>query len=175
MFTLIITHTPLWIWALLAGLLSLGWSQTKQRQASLMRITIMPLVMIGLSLYGTISVFGSSALIVVTWLLAVFLSLSIFMSVSDKSSTTDIHYDQAKHQFTLPGSWIPMVLILSIFITKYIVGFMTAMQPNLAQQLNFTLTCTVLYGVFSGVFLARAAILWRIALSLHPTLQSKAA
>jgi hypothetical protein len=172
MFTFIITHTPLWIWALLAGLLVLGWSQTKQRQASLIRITIMPLVMIGLSLYGTISVFGSASIIVVTWLLSVLLSLSIFMSVSDKSG---IHYDQAKHQFTLPGSWIPMVLILSIFITKYIVGFMTAMQPNLTQQLNFTLACTVIYGLFSGVFLARAAILWRIALNLHPTLQSKAA
>jgi hypothetical protein len=126
----------------------------------LKRITLMPMVMIGLSLFGTMSVFGSDPKILLVWLCAGVLTSLL---VLQKASTATTHYDATSKLFTLPGSWVPLALIIGIFITKYVVGIMTAMQPNLAHELSFSLSCATLYGAFSGIFLARAARLWRLA------------
>ena len=60
MFYQIIIHTPVWVWALLALLLWLGIKQSRPGQPSLLRITVMPLVLTSLSLSGTVSAFGSA-------------------------------------------------------------------------------------------------------------------
>ena len=62
----------------------------------------------------------------------------------------------------LPGSWVPLALILGIFMKKYVVGFMTAMQPSLAQDANFAVPIAALYCAFSGVFLAGSIRSWRL-------------
>lgn len=167
MLNLIFTQTPIWVWILLAALLWLGLSQTVSRTASLKRITIMPLAMIGLSIFGTVTVFGTQLSILFAWLGAGAVMLSLILS---KASAAAIKYDAAKKIFSLPGSWVPLVLILGIFITKYAVGFMMAMQPLLAQDVNFALFFTTLYGAFSGVFLARAVSLWRVAFQADKSL-----
>lgn len=160
MLSLIITHTPIWVWALLAVLLWLGLSQTVKRSASLKRITLMPLAMIGISLFGTVSVFGSEPKILLAWSAAAAVMVAMVMRTA-KAAT--IHYDSEKRLFSLPGSWVPLLLIVGIFVTKYAVGFMTAIQPEVAQDMNFALGVATLYGAFSGVFLARAVVLWRLA------------
>jgi uncharacterized protein YneF (UPF0154 family) len=66
--------------------------------------------------------------------------------------------------FTLPTSWVPLLLILGIFLTKYIVGVELAMRPALARDDQYTLVVSVIYGLFSGIFIGRAARLWRLAL-----------
>lgn len=156
----ILNHTPIWVWALLAALLWLGLSQTVNRTASLKRISIMPLVMIGLSLLGTVSVFGSDAQLLLAWLLAGGLTTTLMLQ---KAPNAAIRYDASSRLFSLPGSWVPLLLILGIFVTKYTVGMMTAMQPELKHELGFSLSCATLYGAFSGVFLARALGLWQLA------------
>ncbi len=160
MLNLILTHTPIWVWALLVALLWLGYSQTFSRTASLKRITVMPLAMIGLSLFGTVSVFGSDPKILLAWLVA---GILMFSLVLRKTNFAASKYDAEKRLFSLSGSWIPLVLIIGIFVTKYVVGFMTAMQPALVHDFNFALFFVALYGAFSGVFLGRAAGLWRMA------------
>ncbi len=167
MLNLILTQTPKWVWLLLVALLWLGLSQTVCRTASLKRVTLMPLAMIGLSIFGTLSVFGTSITIVLAWLGAATAVLALILR---KTSSAAIHYDAGKRLFSLPGSWVPLVLILGIFITKYIVGFMTAMQPSLAQDAHFSLFFTTLSGAFSGVFLARAIGLWRLAFRVEKSL-----
>ena len=160
MLNLILTHTPIWVWALLAALLWLGLSQTVNRTASLKRVTLMPIAMVGLSLFGTVSVFGSDPIILLTWFAAAMLMTSLVVRAAKSAA---IKYDAEKRLFSLPGSWIPLVLIMGIFVTKYIVGFMTAMQPEFAHNINFASCVATLYGAFSGVFLARAIGLWRLA------------
>ena len=71
-------------------------------------------------------------------------------------------YDPARRQFQLPGSWVPMALIMGIFLTKYFVGVELALQPALARDSSFALQIALLYGVFNGLFAARALRLWRL-------------
>ena len=47
MFIAILQHTPVWVWGLLAVLVTLGLSQTRSRELSLTRVTVLPLVLLG--------------------------------------------------------------------------------------------------------------------------------
>lgn len=157
----ILANTPRWVWGLLLALLWLGFSQAVTRTASLRRITLMPLAMTGLSLYGTVTAFGADAQILLVWLSACGLIGTLVLQQALPVAT---RYDAATRRFHLPGSWVPLMLILGIFVTKYVVGAATALQPALARDASFSLGFGALYGAFSGVFLARAARLWRLAL-----------
>jgi hypothetical protein len=66
---------------------------------------------------------------------------------------------------------VPLTLFMGIFITKYAVGISIGMQASLARDVNFALAVSTLYGAFSGIFLARAARLWHMALQQTNALQ----
>ncbi len=159
----VLRNTPLWVWVLLSSLVALGLSQVRSRTAGLARITVVPAVMTTLSLLGTVSTFGGSPLfgsVLLAWLAAGAVSLAITAGMAAPAGT---HYDAASRRFHQPGSWMPMLLILGIFLTKYVGGVDLAMQPGLARDPQYVLATAVLYGLFSGIFIGRAARLWRMA------------
>ena len=150
-----------WVFVLFAALLWLGLKQMVPRTASLNRITIMPLAMTGLSLFGVTSAFGSSPQALLTWMVG---AAAAFTAVYQMVRTTNFQYDVSRRIFQMPGSVVPLALFMGIFFTKYAVGASIGMNPSLAHDSNFALTVSTLYGAFSGIFLARAAKLWRVAL-----------
>jgi hypothetical protein len=159
MFTHIIHNTPVWVWALLAALIALGYSQTRSRTVGLQPVVIMPVAMVLLSLYGTVSAFGPSPLVLCTWLAA---GATVASLVVLRPAPLGSAYDSATRQFAVPGSWLPLFVILGIFCTKYTVGVTLAMQPAMAQHTVFTALVGLLYGLFSGFFAGRALRLWRL-------------
>lgn len=156
----ILSNTPVWVWGLLAALLALGFSQTRNRTAGIPRLVLMPLGLGGFSLWGTISAFGASATVLGSWLAATILLLLI---VTQMRMPAGVSYDRDARKFALPGSWVPMLLILGIFITKYAVGVSLSMQPDLKANGNFVLAIATIYGVFSGIFAGRTVRLLRLA------------
>ena len=76
-------------------------------------------------------------------------------------------YDPASRRFALPGSAWPLALMMGIFCTKLAAGVALAQHPALARSAAIGWTVSALYGALSGIFLGRAARLWRLAL---PTL-----
>jgi hypothetical protein len=165
--TQIIIRTPLWVWILLVALLALGYSQTRHRSIGFKRAFIFPLVMVALSLLGTVSAFGTLPVVLGLWLAVSALVASIVMQ---RPVPTGTAYDSDRRRFALPGSWLPMGVILAIFLTKYVVGVSLSMQPALATQTLFAMTIGTLYGVFSGFFAGRTLRLWRMTQARTPTL-----
>ena len=155
----ILINTPLWVWGLLAALLALGFSQTRSRTAGIVRVTLLPLGLGAFSLYGTVSAFGALPPVIGSWLVATSLLVLIVTQMSLPAGT---RYDSATRQFQLPGSWVPMALIMGIFLTKYIVGVSLVMHPELKANANFILAIGTLYGVYSGIFAGRAVRLIRL-------------
>jgi hypothetical protein len=168
----VLKNTPPWVWGLLAGLIVLGLSQARHRVAGLARITITPVAMTGLAVWGVFSAFGASALLgycVLAWLCAAAVTAALLASGAPARGT---HYDSVARRFALPGSWVPMALIMGIFLTKYLVGVELAMRPALAQDGQYSVIVAGLYGLFSGIFIGRAARLLRLA--YRPALRSVA-
>ncbi len=157
----ILINTPLWVWGLLAALLVLGFGQTRSRSVSLPRVVLLPLGLGAFSLYGTISAFGTSPTVLGSWLATAVL---LVLLVNQLALPAGARYDSATRQFQLPGSWVPMVLIMAIFLTKYAVGVSLVLHPELKVHANFSLAIGTLYGVFSGIFAGRAIRLIRLVL-----------
>ncbi len=174
MFSQILVNTPVWVWGLLAALLVLGFSQTRNRSAGVARIVLLPLGLGAFSLWGTISAFGATAAVLGSWLAATVLLLLV---VTQMKLPAGVRYDRHSRRFELPGSWAPMALIMGIFLTKYVVGASLGMNPSLADNGAFTLVAATLYGVFSGIFAGRTVRLLRLALrpAPHATLTTAAA
>lgn len=156
----ILTHTPVWVFALFAGLVALGLSQMRTREVPLSRAAILPLVMVLLSLMGTLSAFSGSPGSLFSWAAALTLT-TVLLSMNPLSSDTVFHV--ASKRFTLPGSAVPLALMMAIFFTKYAVGAAVGMNAELAQQPTFTMGASAAYGLFSGAFLSRGLRLWRLS------------
>jgi hypothetical protein len=140
-------------------LLALGYSQTRNRSIGFRRAFIFPVVMVTLSLLGTVSAFGAAPLVLGLWLAV---SMGVASMVMQRPVPTGTAYDSDNRRFALPGSWLPMGIIVAIFLTKYSVGVTLAMQPALAKQTLFAMAIGTLYGVFSGFFTGRTLRLWRL-------------
>jgi hypothetical protein len=164
----IVKNTPLWVWGLLAALVALGLSQVRARTASPARIVLMPAAMTALSIWGTLSAFGQSlqfGSVQLAWIAAASLSLALVAPMAAPAGT---RYDASSGRFHLPGSWVPMLLILAIFTVRYVVNVELAMQPALAQDDRYTLVTSALYGLFSGIFIGRAVRMWRLSFGPAP-------
>jgi hypothetical protein len=159
----VVRNTPAWVGALFAGLLWTGVAQIRDRRASLVRVAVLPVVMIGLSIWGMAGAFGSSPMfgyVMLAWMLV---GAMTFAAVGLTSAPKGTEYDPASRSFFIPGSWVPLVTIVAIFLTRDIVNVDVAVQPLVARETDFTLVVAAIYGLFSGVFLGRAARLWRLA------------
>ncbi len=72
-------------------------------------------------------------------------------------------FESSTQLMRVPGSWLPMVLFISIFLIKFAVGAALSLRSELAQQLSFALSVSALYGLLSGIFAARAMHALRIS------------
>lgn len=158
----ILRNTPAWVWGLLAGLLALGISQLRDRTVGLARVSLLPLAMTAFSVSGTFSALGASRHfpgVLLAWAIAALLA---FVLVAPGRAAA--RFDPAQRTYRLPGSVVPLLLIVGIFLVKYGVGVELAMQPELVHDTQYALTVAALYGAFTGVFVGRATRLWRLAL-----------
>lgn len=149
----ILQHTPVWVWVVFVAILLLGLQQTRARDVSIGRATILPGVMILLSLSGVLGAFAHVPLAWVAWAAGVGLSLLLAgkaVAVRGASPST-----QPGH-LRIPGSFVPVVLILAVFTTKYTAGVALAMNPSLAANTGVAVALSLVYGAFSGLFWGRA-------------------
>jgi len=156
----ILTHTPSWVFGLFALLLWLGARQLRAGNVGQLRATLMPLAMIGLSLYGVFSAFGESLLPLVGWAAA---AVAALLAVQAIALPASVRFDTAARRFHMPGSAVPLLLMMGIFFTKYGVGVALAMHPALPHDPQFAVLVSILYGAFSGIFFGRALRLWKLA------------
>lgn len=160
----ILARTPMWVWFLLAGLLWLGIGMFKGNTFSARRVAILPVAMTGLSLWGTISAFSQSTMygyVLLVWVVAAVVLAAV---VGMMPAPAGARYSPRDRTFAVPGSWVPLALIMGIFLVKYVVGVEVSMNPALAHDGSYSLTCGAIYGVFSGIFTGRSIRLARLAM-----------
>ena len=149
----ILQRTPPWVFAVFIVLLAAGIVQSRDRQMSRARVAILPFFLICLSLFGVWSAFGESAAAFVAWLTAVGAALLVNRRPKWPGGVT---YEPSARSFSVPGSWVPLALMMGIFFARYAVAVTLAMHPELRAS---TLTAGAAgfgYGLMSGAFPARA-------------------
>ncbi|PLC41870.1 tat pathway signal sequence [Ralstonia pickettii] len=152
--TSIVSHTPAWVFVVFAVLIGIGVRQMQSRIVSRRRLIVLPLVVAAYSLYGVLMASHVSALALTMWLVAVLLAfLLTYMSppagaVSETADTVRV-----------PGSWVPMVVIVGLFSARYAYNVMLAMHPEVSHSGGFMALFSALFGFLGGLLLSRSVLL----------------
>lgn len=153
-------HIPTWVFGLLAALIALGVSQSFPRSITLRRSAVLPVVLAGVSLAGVVSTFGQQPLALLAWALGLSGAVA---ALHGRVDTSAVRFSPATQRFQVPGSWVPLALMLGLFALKFGAGMSLALHPELRGSTPFALAMSAAYGVFSGAFLGRAMALWSVA------------
>lgn len=156
----IVQHAPRWVWFVLVALLALGVSQLFSRRISVQRATLLPIALAAASSYAVVTTFAQAWLAFAAWAAGIAAALALTIVLGVWRGVTWSARDQ---RLVVPGSWVPMLLIVARFAVKFVVGASLALGPALAHDVGFAAAVGLTYGCFSGVFLGRGVVMWQVA------------
>ena len=145
----ILSHTPLYVWAILAFLVWRGVAELREREIAMPRMFVLPLVMLVLSLHDIARKFGLDASVLAAWT-TTFAAAAL---LAWRFGRPRVSPGSAPGRVRVAGSVIPLVLMLSIFAVKYLTSVLLAVRPDLAGQMAASVCA--MFGIFNGYFLGR--------------------
>ncbi len=153
---------PVWPFVILAVLVALGYRQSRDRVVQPGTLARVALAMLALSLYGVVAAFGPGVVPVLAWALgfaaAVFLGGPVLAprGLAREGSAVRV-----------PGSWLPLFLMVGIFSAKFALGFATGVGAPVVHEAWFIAAVSAVLGLFSGAFTARATAVHRFVRAGH--------
>ncbi len=146
----IITKIPVFVWPLFSILLLSGLRARKAREVPIAVLFLVPSIFFGWSLFSFFGKYAMTPLAIIFWLLC--LGLGFFIGFSHMQRL-NLQFDKEKNKVEMPGSWIPLMLSMSIFISKFSIGMMRSIMPHLNGSplfLGLELFSTIILGIFAG-------------------------
>lgn len=154
----IIQGTPVWVWVLLVFLLSRGFKALSSRTVPLSRLAIIPLIFTawGIVHLALNPLAGWSAVIV--WMAAALAGIAAGVFMAGK---TRFVVDPGANTVMVPGSALPLALMIAIFAVRFWLGFHMAMATNASLLGVYVLIGAAVSGIVAGVFCGRFITYWR--------------
>ncbi len=147
----IITHTPVYVWVILYLLIFRGIKARKTTILSLKTYPIVPLLFFFWVCYSLFTHDEISAKLLVLWIFSLGVGAAIGYRMMQK---LNIRFDKKKKLIKLPGSWVPLILSMSIFVIQYFVNVAYALHPELTSNGTF-LPLELLNTAITGCFIGR--------------------
>ncbi|MFG6486734.1 hypothetical protein ACG04R_08635 [Roseateles sp. BYS78W] len=147
---------PLWPFAILAVLLALGYRQSRSRIVQPATLVRLAAAMLALSLYGVIATFGAGVVPMLAWAAG-------FAATARFGAPLLAPRGLAREggAVRMPGSWVPMSLMMGIFVAKFGLGFATGVHAEVLHEAWFIAAACAVLGLLSGAFSARAKAVHR--------------
>jgi len=155
-------HIPVWVFALLLGLIAMGLMQTRTRQLRENRLLIVGIALTVFTLVGVIQQWRHTpwlSLALLSWALACGASA---WGLGQGAAPHGANYNPETRRFTVPGSWLPLALFMTIFVCKFVVGMLSATAPEHLQSVQAVIGISALYGLLSGLLNARSIRLLKL-------------
>ena len=156
-----LSRIPIWVFAVLALLIALGIWQSRPRTVSPATPILLALGFLLYSLYGVIGAFGISLAGLLPWTLAVASSVLAGPRVFGPADLTRV---PGTSRIRVPGSWLPLGLMLGIFAAKFAVGFAEGAHLPVRNDAWFAPLISAALGALSGGFASRALTVRRYLL-----------
>ena len=150
----VLKNTPVWVWAILVSLIVLGANQLRTRLVSRYSVLIAPVAFLFIGVMAA----GRGSVGFTAWALALLATAAFTFFVWQP--TAGARYNASTDRLHLPGSVIPMLLMLAIFLLNYVINVALAINPALRAELPWQVWPAVILGGLSGVFIGRAATLF---------------
>lgn len=145
----IVSGTPLWVWPLLAYVLWRGWRMSRDRDTRLRQLVVMPLIMLGLSLYGLVAHLTLVSL--AAYLVGAGFGAAAGQAIARRRPAELL----ANGMIRRKGDWLPFALVVGIFAVRYTQGITLALHPALAADMAFILGGALLSGLFAATMVVR--------------------
>jgi hypothetical protein len=158
----ILLGTPTWVWVLLAVLVSRGMMAMKGGTAPLSKLGVVPAVFAGWGLLHLLADPATGWTTASMWLAGGALGVGIGAAIAKRSG---LSVDRGERTVTLPGSMVPLVLILLTFAMKFWIGFELATTAHIGVDSTFVVLNGLVTGAVAGIFAGRFLIYW---LALRP-------
>lgn len=147
-YLIIIRHTPVWVWILLAYLIYAGIKARQPRQQSLLRLLILPIVFLYWGASSILHTLNIREAAIAGFLLA--LAVGVILGwISGKNAGV---YRSDIQRFERRGSSVPLVLMLLTFCLRFYFSVQLAWFPGLADNLVFCVLSGVVGGITGGIF-----------------------
>lgn len=151
----ILSHTPLWVWGLLALLIHIGWKQTCTRDVSTARLVLLPLAIGLMSLWTADAAFAGavgSAAVIGAWACGFALGLAANRWL-DLPRRCHANPDGT---FRVEGSLAPLALMLSVFLVRYANGVALAIHPAFKTDATYVILAAIVFAWPAGLLAARS-------------------
>ena len=154
----ILDHTPTAVWAVLAVLVLVGLRQTRTQTLSSGRVWLVPLVAGVASLAGALRGFAGAGELLTgaCWAIGAALGFAANRSLDLPRRVVA----NADGSFTIGGSLAPLVLLVTIFLVRYVTNVALAIQPSLANAPAAAALVAIAYGFTAGLLAARSRRIW---------------
>ena len=152
----VLKGTPVWVWAILVALIGLGVNQLRTRVVSRYSGLIAPVIFLFVGLMAA----GRGPMGLSVWALTLLATAAFTFLVWQP--TGGARYDASIDRLNLPGSLIPMLIMLAIFLLNYVINVTLAINPVLRSELAWQVGPAIILGALSGVFFGRALTLFRM-------------
>ena len=156
----ILSRTPPWVWLMLAALLALGLSQLRTRRVTPAQLLILPAVLLALGLWTMAPGFAALPLVGVLWLTALVGAAQLGRRLQPPRGAVWLASDK---RLQLPGSVVPLTIIVAIFALRYAAGVAQALHPDWRTLATVQAPMALVFGGLSGLLLGRALALRALA------------
>jgi hypothetical protein len=164
----IVTHTPWWVFALLAYLIWMGVKGLQPRTLPLARVFITPVVFIVWGVLGAAGRHLPPSLNAAAWIGGAVLGAIPGVLTSPRR----VELNRAAHLVHIEGSAFPLIRNLTIFCLRYGLGVAAAVSHG--DDSGLAVVATTVSGLSAGYFLGWSATIWR-TLSRAPAIPVRAA
>ena len=157
----ILTHTPLWVWAVFAVVIFLGFTRTRDRTVSLWRLLLMPVALVVVSLSGLMGA-GLAALPAILVGFAIG-GVAGWLLERDGASRR-----VAGGRLWLRGEWISLLQVLVILVFRYCTSVASILNPTLATDPAWHLVTAFVSSLLGALFVGRTAARLRVYVTAAP-------
>ena len=153
----ILTHTPLYVWVILAFLVVRGVSARKDREMAFCKLAILP-ILLPLAMVAELTVkYGPGSAALPAWAAGA----AVAGIATWKLSGARISAGKQAGKVLVPGSWLLLAVLMTVFLTKYVATVALLITPQLRADMLFVAPLCLMYGLCNGVLLARLMRDWK--------------
>lgn len=154
----ILTHTPLWVWPVLALIIVIGLKRTQDRTVSAPRLVLMPLIILGLASWN-LTALGGSLTAMAGLGIGIVAGTSAGLTLESRAGTTQV----SRGVVHLRGDWISLLVLLAIFAMRYATTVVSIAAPAIAASDAYHFATALLSGFFAFLTLSRTGLRLRVA------------
>jgi len=148
----IVRRTPPWVWVLLVALLALGLSRLRARRVSRAWLLALPAALTLLGLAAVVTTFLPPGPALAAWAAGLAAGTTLGRRLPRPPGAA---WDTDRRTLWLPGSALPLAVIVVVFTLRYVGSVSLALHPAWREALGVALPMAAAYGAGSGLLVGR--------------------